>query len=374
MIGTHSITSGRMDMTGMVTDLREFRSLDLPTLDSFIFGGWEIRSSTLMDGAEELYRVTRSISAETLAASLPFLEEVQRNVRPGVTFGLNRLLSRFPDVVLPRDCAAASVERLRQDIRDFRKSNGIERVIVVNVASTEPLPTRPLDWSTPEAFAAAVGGDDDRLTPALLYAYASLLEGCPYLNFTPSAGTEVPGLSALALANGLPHSGKDGKTGETLLKTVLAPMFVARNFRVLAWEGFNMLGNRDGLILDDPGSNSAKIANKDAVLKKTLGDRLGHTRTRIDYVPSLDDWKVAWDYIHFEGFMGTRMSLSFQWNGCDSMLAAPLVLDLVRLLCHEHSRGAVGIQKQLAVFFKNPIGTGENDFIAQHFELLRHYR
>jgi myo-inositol-1-phosphate synthase len=165
--------------------------------------------------------------------------------------------------------------------------------------------------------------------------------------------------------------GRDGKTGETLLKTALAPMFVARRLKVLAWEGYNMLGNRDGLVLDDPAAGRAKVKDKDGALRRILRDPGVHTRVRIDYVPSLDDWKTAMDFIHFRGFLGARMSLSFTWQGCDSALAAPLVLDLARLADLARRDGEKGTLPWLAPFFKTPLDVEEQDFGRQHALLLR---
>ncbi|HYF48724.1 MAG TPA: inositol-3-phosphate synthase, partial [Planctomycetota bacterium] len=195
----------------------------------------------------------------------------------------------------------------------------------------------------------------------------------PYVNFTPSAGADIPALSALALERKLPHCGKDGKTGETLMKTVLAPMFVARNLKVMSWEGHNIFGNRDAVVLDDPKNNAAKTKGKDRALREILGDDKDlHTRVRIDYCPSLDDWKTAWNFIHFQGFLGTKMILQFIWQGCDSMLAAPLALDLVRLTDFAHRNGEHGAMKQVSCFFKNPVGGDTHDFWKQ-WEFLKSY-
>ncbi len=172
----------------------------------------------------------------------------------------------------------------------------------------------------------------------------------------------------------MPHCGNDGKTGETLLKTTLAPMFAARNLRVLAWQGYNMLGNRDGEVLSDSAHRESKVRNKNEALRSLLGDDSVHTHVSIDYVPSLQDWKTAWDFVHFEGFLGTRMSLQFTWSGSDSALAAPLVLDLIRLADFAHARGEAGEMPQVACFFKAPLSGGTHDFLRQHQVLLEYVR
>src|SRR5690606_9106219 len=147
----------------------------------------------------------------------------------------------------------------------------------------------------------------------------------------------------------------DGKTGETLLKSVLAPMFATRNLRVRSWSGLNLLGGGDGANLARPDANAAKAASKQRVLRETLGYE-PEGRTRIDLVADIGDLKTAWDLITFTGFLGSRMRLEFTWHGCDSALAAPLVLDLARLTAAAHRRGAAGPLAPLAFFFKDPIG------------------
>jgi myo-inositol-1-phosphate synthase len=167
------------------------------------------------------------------------------------------------------------------------------------------------------------------------------------------------------------HGGKDGKTGETLMKSVLAPMFAHRNFRILSWVGHNIFGNRDGLVLDDPANKESKIKTKDQVISQIVGYK-PQTHVSIEYIESLDDWKTAWDHIHFRGFLGTKMILQFLWQGCDSLLAAPLVLDVARLALLAQRRGEVGVLRHLACFFKSPIGVEEHDFFKQ-FALLQDY-
>ena len=186
----------------------------------------------------------------------------------------------------------------------------------------------------------------------------------PYVNFTPSLGTSCPRSDELARVRGVPHAGKDGKTGETLLKSVLAPMFAARNLRVLSWVGHNILGNGDGRVLNDPANKASKVKSKDAALASILGYK-PQSLVSIEYVESLDDWKTAWDHIHFEGFLGTKMTLQFTWQGCDSVLAAPLVIDLARLMLLAQRRGESGVLSHLACFFKSPMGTDEHDFFRQ---------
>jgi myo-inositol-1-phosphate synthase len=162
--------------------------------------------------------------------------------------------------------------------------------------------------------------------------------------------------------------GCDGKTGETLLKSVLAPMFRQRNLQVMSWVGHNIFGNLDAVVLDDPANKRAKVKSKDHLLHQILGYR-PQTLVSIERIESLGDWKTAWDHIHFRGFLGTPMTLQFTWQGCDSLLAAPLVLDLVRFTERAWRRGETGRLRFLASFFKSPYDVEEQDFTRQ-FQML----
>ncbi len=216
-----------------------------------------------------------------------------------------------------------------------------------------------------------VDGGPGLLPASAVYACAALRSGYTYINFTPSLGASLPALHELAESSGALYAGKDGKTGETLMKTVLAPMFALRNLKVMSWVGHNIFGNRDGLVLDDPANKSSKVDTKDRVVSQILGYKPS-TLVTIEYLPDMGDWKTAWDHIHFQGFLGTKMALQFTWQGCDSLLAAPLAIDLVRLADLEKRRGGQGLMRHLASFFKGPEGVEENDFFRQ-FELLQSY-
>ena len=191
------------------------------------------------------------------------------------------------------------------------------------MASTEPpFALGDVHLALAKLKAALERGHEPVLPASALYAWAALDLGLPYINFTPSLGVSVPALEELAHQRNAVFGGKDGKTGETLLKTVLAPMFVHRNWRILSWVGHNIFGNRDGLVLNDPQNKASKIGTKDKVIAQIAGYK-PQTHVSIEYIESLDDWKTAWDHIHFQGFLGVKMSMQFTWQGCDSILAAP---------------------------------------------------
>ena len=204
-----------------------------------------------------------------------------------------------------------------------------------------------------------------------LYAIAALDLGNSYINFTPSLGAAPAAIDELARLRGARHAGCDGKTGETLLKSVLAPMFAARNLQVMSWVSHNIFGNMDGRVLDDPANKRAKLESKDRLLGEILGYK-PQTHISIEFIESLGDWKTAWDHVHFAGFLGTPMTFQFIWQGCDSVLAAPLVIDLVRFTELAQRRGQTGLLKFLASFFKSPLGVEEHRFVHQ-FQMLQQW-
>ncbi|KUN82924.1 inositol-3-phosphate synthase [Streptomyces griseoruber] len=337
--GCAAVTAGLHPPTGMVTETPPFDSTGLPSLPSLVFGGHDTAHCPLPKRAEHLTEagVLPHGLAPAVRAELQAADEEIRLGGPlaGDTRGDEELIADFA-----------------ADLISFRVRNALARVVVVNVSSTEPLPA-------PDAV---------RLPPSSLYAAAALRAGCPYVNFTPSTGLRAPALTGAAAAGGLPHAGRDGKTGQTLLRAVLAPMFVQRALEVRAWSGTNLLGGGDGAALADPGAAAAKNAGKERVLTETLG-HLPEGEVHIDDVPVLGDWKTAWDHIVFEGFLGSRMILQTVWQGCDSALAAPLVLDLARLVARAHEAGLSGPLPELGFYFKDP-DAGPSGLSEQFAELL----
>lgn len=368
VVGAEALRRGLIRATGLVTELPEFSRLDLVGFDQLVFGGSELRPTTPLEAAREYASGEKAFPLSLVDEVRPALEEVAGRIRLGCSLhcgpAVHRLGAR-PGMEAGRTLRE-TVETLQAETLDFQRRFDLATVVVVNLASAEP-PLRAVpEHDSREGFESLLRDDRrDAVSASLLYAYAALDAKFPYVNFTSSPGSSIGALCQIARENGVPHMGKDGKTGETLLKTVLGPMFLARHLRILSWEGHNLLGNRDGKVLEEPENGKAKIHDKDQALRGLLGDESVHSHVRIDYVPSLGDWKTAWDFIHFEGFFGTRMSLQFIWQGCDSILAAPLVLDLVRFAELAGRRGEAGAMKHLACFFKSPLEVAEQDFFEQ---------
>ena len=241
---------------------------------------------------------------------------------------------------------------------------------MVNLASTERYIEVDDVHRTLAAFEAGLDASDPRISPAMKYLYVACQLGIPHCNFTPSL-SKIPALEELAERRGVPIAGEDGKTGQTMLKSVLAPAFAIRQLHVEGWFSTNILGNNDGLVLDDPASCKTKVTSKMKVLDDILGYQVGGShQVHIHYYKPRGDAKEAWDNIDLVGFLGERMQLKIDFLGKDSILAAPLVIDLVRLLDLAKRHEERGIQRQLSVFFKAPYHTiGErpqHDLFKQH--------
>ncbi|HEU5160605.1 MAG TPA: inositol-3-phosphate synthase [Streptosporangiaceae bacterium] len=356
--GAAAVRAGLAPATGCVTERDDFAAAGLPALGELVFGGHDLAETPLPKRAERLAR------SGVLPDRLPELihddlAAADAEIRPGAGADAGT------DTRAQAEVAAA----LAADIAAFRGRRGLDRVVVINVASTEPpCAPHPAHGSLP-ALAAALESAEPVLPPSSLYAYAALSSGCAYVDFTPSTGARLPAIDELARARGVPYAGSDGKTGETLVRSVLAPMFARRALRVRSWSGTNLLGGGDGATLDDPAAAASKNASKQRVLDETLGYPIDG-EVHIDYVGELGDWKTAWDHILFDGFLGVRMTMQFTWQGCDSALAAPLVLDLARLMARAHETGRAGAVPELAFFFKDPVGSAQHDLAAQ-YETLR---
>lgn len=367
MTGLAALARGLVEPIGLITETKDFHSLNLIDWSDIVVGGHDIRNESLLDEARRMWTVSRAIPPGVLESVTPDLVDIETRLRPGTVLASGTSIQAIAS--LPESKVAKTprsiIDQIRTDILDFAETNDVERVVVVNLASTEP------PWSSP------IPDNFDELSPLLerasessplptssLYAIAAFEADAAYINFTPSTGATPQALNSLAQQRGLPHAGCDGKTGETLLKSVLAPMFRDRHLNVMSWVGHNIFGNLDGKILDDPSNKAAKVKSKDHLLA-TLLPSTPQTLVSIEFIESLGDWKTAWDHIHFEGFLGTPMTMQFTWQGCDSILAAPLVIDLIRLVDRARLAGEAGSLPWLASFFKSPLNCHEQGFAAQ---------
>ncbi len=371
-IGTNAIIRDLCSPHGVNTETEPFRKLNLVSLDNLVFGGHEIREHSLYDTALQYYRDNGVPSYEILEKVKGDLDKITSRVKIGTTLNCSTPIAEMAKAssATNNHTIREAIEQIKRDIVDFKEHNSLSEVVVVNLSSAEPfleIEERHKDISEFEKVLDA--NDKSAIRSSTLYAYAAIDLECAYVNFTSSNASLLPALQVLAENKGVPFMGNDGKTGETLIKSALAPVFKYRNLEVMTWQGYNLLGNLDGEILMDQKTKDSKIESKDHLLPKIL-NKSPHTHVGIDFVSSLKDWKTAWDFVHFKGFLDTKMTMQFTWQGCDSMLAAPIVLDLVRLAHFAKTKGEKGKMQHLSCFFKSPIGVDEQDLHFQFHALL----
>jgi myo-inositol-1-phosphate synthase len=351
VVGLLALQRGLVEPTGCATTRPPLDDVALPAWSRIHIGGHDVVSTPLETRADALAD----------AGVLP--HGVLAAVRPSLA-GIDDAIKCRPDPAPGVDVQESAVRSLAADIADFRQRRGLERVVVVNVASTEP-PCAEEAWHHDAGLLTQALADPGKvaLPPSSATALAAIRAGCPYVNFTPSPGIRLPVLEKLVTAAGLPYAGSDGKTGQTLLRSALGPMFAARALRVRSWSGTNLLGGGDGATLAGCGAAASKLRSKSRAVTALFGDVTAPLH--IDHVPDLGDVKVAWDHVAFEGFLGARMALQLSWTGYDSALAAPLVLDLCRLVAAAHAAGLAGPLTALGCFFKDPVGSNVHGFADQ---------
>ena len=352
----------------------------LAGLNDIVFGGWD----PIPDDA-----YTAAKKAGVLeSADLEAIGDFMKAIKPMPAVFESRYVTRITGATNvktgpnKRDLA----EQLRKDIRDFKEQNGCTRAVMVWTGSTETYIKAGAVHETMASFEAAMEANDDAIAPSMLYAYAAIMEGVPYCNGAPNLSADFPALVNLANERGIPISGKDFKTGQTWLKTVLAPGLKARMLGLAGWYSTNILGNRDGEVLDDPASFKTKEESKLSVLHTILQPDLypelykGFSHVvRINYYPPRGDNKEGWDNIDIVGWLGYPMQIKVNFLCRDSILAAPMVLDLALFSDFAHRAGMKGIQEWLSFYYKSPQAAAglqaEHDLFIQQTKLkntLRH--
>ena len=356
----------------------------LAGLDDLVFTGWDIFEDNMYAAARNagvlerdlLDKVKKRLSAITPMKAVFDHNYVKKIDGPNVKKGKNKL---------------ELAEQLRQDIRDFKKSSRVSRLITIWCASTETFIRPKAIHQSVQALEKAMKENDENVAPSMVYAYASLMEGVPFANGAPNLTVDIPAMLELSRERDVPICGKDFKTGQTLMKTVLAPAFKARLLGLRGWYSTNILGNRDGEVLDDPGSFKTKEESKLGALEHILQPALypelyGNIfhKVRINYYPPRGDNKEGWDNIDIFGWLGYPMQIKVDFLCRDSILAAPIVLDLVLFLDlaqRTPELRRLGIQEWLSFYFKSPMTAPglypEHDLFIQLMKLkntLRHLK
>jgi myo-inositol-1-phosphate synthase len=332
--------------------IREF--VPLQTIDTIVFGGWDV----IADNAEIAARKAGVLDERQIDELAPFLSQI-KPMRAAFDQNYVKLLRGDNTIAGGRREWA---NQLQADIRRFKADNNLDRVVVIWCGSTEVFTEVSECTNSLAAFERALDENDERIPPSMVYTYAALKEGCPYANGAPNFSAEAPAMLELAKKMKMPVCGKDYKTGQTLMKTILAPGFKARLLGLRGWFSTNILGNRDGEVLDDPGSFKSKEESKlsvlDTILQPDLYPQLYADmvhKVRINYYPPRGDSKEGWDSIDIVGWLGYPMQIKVNFLCRDSILAAPLVLDLALLLDLAQRSGMYGIQEWLSFYFKAPM-------------------
>ena len=345
----------------------------LAELKDLVFGGWDVYP----DNAYQAAAKAGVLDAKDLAKAQNFL----KNIRPmKAAFDQNYVKNLHGTHVKRGKTKFDLAEQLREDIRDFKKKNKLDRLVMVWCASTEVFMKPEAVHRDLPSFEKAMKANDPAIAPSMLYAYAAISEGVPFANGAPNLTVDIPALEDFAKSKNVPVGGKDFKTGQTLMKTVLAPAFKARMLGLSGWYSTNILGNRDGEVLDDPGSFKTKEESKLGALEYILQpkiypqlyDKIYH-KVRINYYPPRGDNKEGWDNIDIFGWLGYPMQIKVDFLCRDSILAAPIVLDLALFMDLAQRAGMRGIQEWLSFYFKSPMCAKElypeHDLFIQSMKL-----
>ncbi len=393
--GVHGIRNGLAAPTGSLTQMGTIRLgkrtdgrsplirdfVPLAGLDDLVFGGWDIFADNCYEAA---------CKAEVLRR--PLLDQVRpalEAITPWPAVFDQHYVKKLEGTHVKSGASKRDLaEQLIADIRQFREEQQVDRLVLIWCGSTEIYMEEAPVHQSLDAFEAGLAASDPAIPSSMLYAYAAIREGIPYANAAPNLSADIPALEELALQTGAPLAGKDLKTGQTLMKTMIAPGLKARLLGVSGWYSTNILGNRDGEVLDDPESFKTKEESKKSVLDHilqpelypTLYDDLHHV-VRINYYPPRGDNKEGWDNIDLVGWLDYPMQLKINFLCRDSILAAPIVLDVALFLDLACRAGMRGIQEWLSFYFKSPIHARglypEHDLFIQLMKLkntLRHLR
>jgi myo-inositol-1-phosphate synthase len=359
----HSVPVGSLTQMGTIrlgkrTDgrtpkIKEF--IKLAKLEDLVFGGWDV----FPDDAFQAARKAGVLDAKDLSKAEKFL----KTIKPmKAVFDQNYVKNLHGAHIKKGKNKFDLAQQLREDIRDFKKRNKCDRLVMVWCASTEVFLKVEAVHNTVESFEKGLKENHPAIAPSMIYAYAAISEGVPFANGAPNLTVDIPALEELAKAKNVPVGGKDFKTGQTLIKTVLAPAFKARMLGLSGWFSTNILGNRDGEVLDDPGSFKTKEESKLGAVEHILQPELYpelygkiYHKVRINYYPPRGDNKEGWDNIDIFGWLGYPMQIKVDFLCRDSILAAPIVLDLALFFDLANRAGMRGIQEWLSFYFKSPM-------------------
>jgi myo-inositol-1-phosphate synthase len=354
-VGTTMVAGIELLKKGVIgTEGLPLANLDFGLADykNIVFGGWDLHGVNLAAAAEEHDVLTHK--------QFVAVEAELRNIKPWRAVGNKNFLENIEgENTFTNLSHREIIAKIQADLQSFKKE--CDKVVVINLASTEKLAEEGNEiFNSITGFEKALDENSPEISPAMLYAYATIAEGVSYGNFTPSVGADIPALVEFAEKCGVSLAGKDGKTGQTMIKSVLAPAFKTRALKVEGWFSTNILGNRDGLALSNADSLASKVKTKSSLLDDILGYEVEDHIVDIRYYKPRGDNKEAWDNIDLIGFMGQPMQLKVNFLCKDSILAAPLAIEIARCLDLAQQRGEAGILEEVGVFFKYPMTRDKN--------------
>jgi len=367
LAGTLALKKGlAQNSDGMLTETSLFEDMGLASFDQFVFGGWDVNGHSAYNAAR-LHKILDRDLVNNLRRDLKEISPWKAIVTEHDVDSVKKA-----DNVVLSHSLEDSLSYLKRDIHSFKITHDLDKAVVVYLGSPLKKVEQSDYYNDPYQFHKALQNNDKSITSAMIYALAAIETGCPFVDFTPNITLKVPAIIQLAENKQVPLAGRDGNTGQTLLKTVLGQMFKIRNLRLNGWYSTNILGNNDGLVLSMPEHRETKMEDKLGVLEPVLGyNHFAHI-VDIHYYPPRGDNKEAWESIDFSGWLGMPMQVKINWLGRDSILASPLVIDLVRLMDFALQHGEYGIQPQLAIYFKHPLNTSARGFFDQ-YQLFENY-
>lgn len=369
IVGAESFKKGAGEPIGSLTQMANIRLgkrtdkrspkikqlVPLADCKDLVFGGWDIFDETCHEAAGRAGVLNRP--------TLDKVKDETDSIRPMKAVFNKKYVKKLSGSHVKKGKTKMDLaEQLIDDIATFKKENGLARAVMVWCGSTETYIQPGKVHLTPEKFERGLKNNDPTIAPSMIYAYAAIKSGVPYANGAPNLSADIPALTGLARKHKVPICGKDFKTGQTLMKTIVAPGLKARMLGLNGWFSTNILGNRDGEVLDDPGSFKTKETSKLSVLEYILQPELYpelysdyYHKVRINYYPPRGDEKEAWDNIDIFGWLGYPMQIKMNFLCRDSILAAPVVLDLALFLDLAKRAGMSGIQEWLSFYFKSPM-------------------
>ena len=347
--GIELLKKGVIDTTGLpLANLDTELTVDLPNYENIVFAGWDLFGEHLAKAAEEHDVLTHK--------QFVAVEEELKKIKPWRAVENKDFLTniegenKFSQNTSHREI----IEKIRKNLQEFKTE--CASAVVINLASTEKLADEGNEiFNSLASFEKALDENSQEISPAMLYAYAAIAEQIPYGNFTPSVSADIPALIEFAENKQVPVAGKDGKTGQTMIKSVLAPAFRTRALKVEGWFSTNILGNRDGLALSNEESLRSKIKTKSSLLDSILGYPVEDHLVDIRYYRPRGDNKEAWDNIDLRGFLNQPMQIKVNFLCKDSILAAPLAIEIARCLDLAKQRNEKGVLEEISIFFKMPM-------------------